>query len=63
VVAVAHAIAISVWHILSKHETYKELGPDHFDRLSKEKLARSYIRRLHQLGGKVSTQPPGQEAA
>lgn len=63
VVAVAHAIVIAVWHVLSKKQPYKELGPDHFDRLSKEKLARYYIRRLLQLGVEVSPQPPGQEAA
>jgi transposase len=63
IVAVAHAIAIAIWHVISKNEPYKDLGPDHFDRLSKDKLARYYIRRLQQLGLAVSLPTPQKEAA
>jgi transposase len=56
VVAVAHAILVAAWHILTKDEPYRELGPRHFDGLAKDRLKRHYIRRLQDLGFEVSVQ-------
>ncbi len=54
VVAVGHAILVSVWHILSKNEPYRELGPGHFDSIDKDRLKRRYLLRLRDLGFEVT---------
>jgi len=56
-VAVAHSILVAVYHILSRGETYRELGADYFDRLSPQTLQRRLVRRLENLGYKVSLEP------
>ena len=43
-------------YILSCGETYRELGGDYFDRLSPQTLQRRLVRRLENLGYKVSFQ-------
>jgi transposase len=54
VVAVGHAILVAVWHILSKDEPYRELGPRHFDSIDKDRLKRRYLHRLQDLGFEVT---------
>ena len=54
VVAVAHAILVAAWHILTKNEPYRELGPSHFDAIAKDRLKRHYLRRLQDLGVQVT---------
>ena len=56
-VAVAHSILVAVYHILSRGESYRELGGDYFDRLSPQTLQRRLVRRLENLGYKVSLEP------
>jgi len=56
-VAVAHSILIAVYHILSRGETYRELGADYFDRINSRTLQRRLVRRLENLGYKVSLEP------
>ena len=56
-VAVAHSILVAVYHILSRGETYRELGADYFDRISPQTLQRRLVRRLENLGYKVSLEP------
>ena len=53
-VAVAHSLLIAVYHMLKQAMTYQDLGPNHFDRLSPDQLAKYYTRRLNQLGFKVT---------
>jgi len=53
-VAVAHSILVSAWHILTRDVAYADLGPDHFDHIKMERLTRYHIRRLEQLGLKVT---------
>ena len=55
--AVAHSILIAVWHILHDAVPYQELGAFHFDRLNTQRLTRYYLRRLEELGVKVTVQP------
>ena len=50
IVAVAHAIAVALWHVLSKKQPYRDLGPDHFDRIDRERLIRLHSRALRPLG-------------
>lgn len=54
VLAVGHSILVAVYHMLRDGVLYRDLGPDHFDRLARERLTRHYIRRLEQLGHRVT---------
>jgi len=56
-VAVAHSTLVAVWHILKNHVPYQDLGASHFDKLHTERLTRHYLRRLEDLGLKVTVQP------
>jgi transposase len=53
-VAVAHSILIDAYHILKEATTYHDLGGDFFDRRDKDALERRLIRRLEDLGNKVT---------
>jgi transposase len=53
VLAVAHSILVAAYHIIRDGVPYRDLGPDHFDRLAAERLTRHYVRRLEQLGHRV----------
>jgi transposase len=54
VLAVGHSILVAAYHILRDGVPYRDLGPDHFDRLAKERLTRHYTHRLAQLGYAVT---------
>ncbi|MEW6425529.1 MAG: IS110 family transposase [Bacillota bacterium] len=53
-VAVAHSIAVAIYHILTEGVPYYELGSDYFNNLNKKKLERRLVRRLEELGYKVT---------
>src|SRR5512136_728774 len=53
-VALGHKILIICYHILKYRRPYKELGADYLDRRRKDKIARSYIKRLNHLGYEVT---------
>jgi len=53
-VAVGHKILISAYHILKYRVPYKELGANYLDERKKEKIVRSYVRRLTNLGYDVT---------
>lgn len=55
-IAVAHSILTSVYHMLRDRVTYRDLGPEHLDRLEPERLTRSLVKRLEQLGHTVTIQ-------
>jgi transposase len=57
VLAVGHSILVAAYYILRDGVPYRELGPDHFDRLAKERLTRHYLHRLEQLGHHVTLAP------
>lgn len=55
IVAVAHSMLVSVWHILTFRQPYQELGGDYFDQRKKETKVSYLIRQLEKLtGGSVS---------
>jgi transposase len=56
-VAVANALLQVVWHLLIHRKTYRDLGADYFDRLHRDRLSQTLIRRLEKLGHKVILQP------
>jgi len=55
IVAVAHSISVSVWHMLTYQQPYQELGGDYHDERKKESKVNYLVRRLEKLtGGAVS---------
>jgi transposase len=57
VVAVAHTLLVAIFHLLKGKATYQELGAGYFDRLDQDRLTRGLVRRLEQLGLKVTLEP------
>jgi transposase len=57
IVAVAHSILVIVYHMLSRHEPYHELGANYFDERKKESIVNRLMRRIQRLGYAVSLQP------
>jgi transposase len=55
--AVAASILTAAYHMLKDGTVYQDLGPDHFDRRSKEVQARRLVRRLADLGYAVELTP------
>lgn len=50
-VATAHSMLVSAWHILTYRQPYKELGDDYFDQRKKETKVNYLIRRFEKLTG------------
>jgi transposase len=48
--AVAHSMIIAIWHILKKHEPFKDLGGDYYNRFNTEKKINSLLKKLKELG-------------
>ena len=57
VCAVAASILTAAYHMLKDGTAYRDLGPDHFDRRSREVQARRLVRRLADLGYAVELAP------
>jgi transposase len=53
IIAVAHSILATTYYILKNNRTYKDLGANHFDRISKDKIRHYHVKRLETLGYKV----------
>jgi transposase len=51
--AVAHRVLVSIYHLLRDQTPYQDLGPDHFDRLHVQRLERHSVRRWEALGFEV----------
>jgi transposase len=51
IVAVAHAMLVSIWHMLTYRQPYRELGGDYFDQREKEVKVSYLVRRLEKLTG------------
>ena len=56
-VAVAHAILVIIWHLLTSDRPYRDLGPDHLDRRAPEDLEQRLIRKLRSRGYTVTKHP------
>jgi transposase len=61
-VAVAHSILVVAWHLLTRGDTYQELGGDYFDRRDRERLERRLVKQLRGLGYDVQLQPAAKVA-
>jgi transposase len=57
IMAVSHSILVIAYHLIDRNEPYRDLGGDYFDRRRPEATARRLIKRIEQLGFKVSIQP------
>jgi transposase len=54
IVAVAHNLLITAYHVLASHTTYQELGADYYDRRHTERVARRAVQTLEQQGYRVT---------
>ena len=57
IMAVAHAIVVSAFHRLSRHEPYRELGANYFDAHRRDHLIDRLTRRMQHLGYRVQLEP------
>lgn len=57
IMAVAGSMLTAVYFILRDHVPYRDLGPDHFDRLDHGKLLKRLVRKIEDLGYGVALQP------
>lgn len=53
-VAVAHSIIVIIYHMLSRRESYRELGGNYFDERKRESVVNRLVRRLEKLGYQVA---------
>ncbi len=53
VLAVAASILTAVYHMLSNHRPYHDLGAEHFDQRDKQQVAKRLIKRLAAIGYSV----------
>ncbi len=52
--AVGHTILIMAYHIIKEQCSYREFGPDYFDRLNEEHLIKHLSSRIQSLGYKIN---------
>lgn len=55
--AIAHNILVIAYHLLNRHEVYRDLGVAYYDERNKEAVKRRALRQLKGLGYDVSLQP------
>lgn len=54
IMSVAHSLLVTIYHMLKNQTEYQELGANWFDQLNPEKLTRYLVKRLENLGHKVT---------
>jgi len=54
IIAVAHRLLIAIYHMLKKHEPYKDLGATYLDERNKPRVVNRMKRRIEQLGYRVT---------
>jgi transposase len=57
VVAVAHALLVTAYHLLARQTTYADPGSDYHDRRQAERARRRAIQTLERQGFRVSLEP------
>jgi transposase len=55
--AVAHSIAVIIYHILRDQTTYQDLGGNYFDERDRQATEKRLVRRLQRLGYQVELHP------
>jgi len=56
-VAIAHSLLVSIFHVLKDNVEYKDLGADFFDKLNSKRLVPYLVKRLKNLGYNVELVP------
>jgi transposase len=54
IIAVAHAILVTVYHLLRTGHSYQDLGSNYFDQRDRDRVMRRTVRRLENLGYRVT---------
>lgn len=57
IVAVAHALLVTIYHVLKDQVPYQDLGSDYFDKINAKHLVRHHLKRLEKLGFEVNLTP------
>jgi transposase len=57
IVAVAHSLLVSIYHMIRDNKPYQDLGPEYLDKLDAEHIERRAVQRLEQLGYNVALTP------
>lgn len=57
IIAVAHRMLIAIYHMLKKHEPFKDLGATYLDERNKPKVVSRMKHRIEQLGYRVTIEP------
>ena len=57
IVAVAHSMLVSIYHMLKNHEPYQDLGDQYFDQNRPETTVKRLTKRLRNLGYHVEVHP------
>ena len=57
IVAVAHSLLVSIYHMLARQEPYCDLGADYFDERKKDAVVNRLLHRLEKLGFAVTIDP------
>jgi len=57
VIAVAHAMLVIAYHLVSRETTYQELGVDYFDRRQADRAQRRAVQTLERQGYRVILEP------
>jgi transposase len=60
ILAVAHSMVVSIYHMLVRKQVYNDLGHDYLDQLRPQVTAKRLIGRLETLGFTVTLQPQPQ---
>jgi transposase len=56
-VAVAHSLLVTIYHMLSRGCAYEELGDDYFDKRHCDSVVKHHVRMLERLGYTVTVTP------
>lgn len=62
IIAVGHSLLVMIYHMLSEHVSYIELGGNYFDEHDRQATEKRLVRRLEKLGYHVELQTPTQVA-
>lgn len=61
-IAVGHALLVIIYHMLSEHTSYQDLGGNYFDERDRQATEKRLVRRLEKLGYQVELQVASQVA-
>lgn len=57
IIAVAHSLLVTIYHMLRDNQPYQDLGPNYLEKLDTERIERRAVQRLQQLGYEVVLTP------